>query len=268
MTAAVDLKLKGKRALITGGSRGLGFAIASALCAEGTRVALLARDSSAVEAATSELRTQGFDAIGVVADTSQDEEVESAVTEATEQLDGIDILVNGAARAASGPPKGVMDLDHDELRSEMETKVLGYLRCVRAVAPQMTDRGWGRVINISGLNFRRTGSAFGSIRNVSVVALTKNLADELGPQGVNVTVVHPWLTETDGVREMIRSGAAARGVTESEMATTLAADVSIGRLVQPSEVADVVTFLASPLSVAINGDAVAVGGGLLGPIFY
>lgn len=264
----MDLKLTGKRALITGGSRGLGFAIAQQLGGEGTRVALLARDAAAVDAAAAELRALGHDAIGVVADTTKDDDVEAAVAQATERFGGIDILVNGAAKAAGGPPTGLMDLNHDDLRSEMETKVLGYLRCARAVAPQLIERGWGRIINISGLALRRTGSVFGSVRNASVAAMTKNLADELGPKGVNVTVVHPWVTETDGVRNMIRAGAAARGVTEDEFTRTLAADVSIGRLVQPSEVAHVVTFLASPLSVAINGDAVAAGGGLLGPIFY
>ncbi|MEU4897325.1 SDR family NAD(P)-dependent oxidoreductase [Streptomyces sp. NPDC044780] len=264
----MDLKLEGKRALVTGGSRGLGFAIARELGAEGVRVALLARDTAAVEAAVSQLRTSGQDAIGVVADTNQDREVESAVAEATERLGGIDILVNGAAKAAGGPPTGLMDLNDDDLRTEMETKVLGYLRCVRAIAPQMIERGWGRIINISGLAARRTGSVFGSIRNVSVAAMSKNLADELGPKGVNVTVVHPWVTETEGVRNLIRAGAAERGVTESEFTKGLAADVSIGRLVKPSEVAHVVAFLASPLSVAINGDAIAAGGGLLGPIFY
>ncbi|MCE0767437.1 SDR family oxidoreductase [Pseudonocardia kujensis] len=264
----MDLKLRGKRALVTGGSRGLGFAIASELCTEGARVALLAGGAAGVEAAASRLRTAGHDAIGVVADTTRDHDVEVAVAEVTERFGGIDILVNGAAKAHAGPPTGVLDLDADELRSEVETKVLGYLRCVRAVAPQMVERGWGRVINISGLNFRRTGSVFGSIRNVSVSALTKNLADEFGPKGINVTVVHPGLTETEGVQDMIRSGAQARGVTEAELAKAFAADVSIGRLVRPAEIAHVVTFLASPLSVSINGDGVAAGGGQLGPIFY
>jgi NAD(P)-dependent dehydrogenase (short-subunit alcohol dehydrogenase family) len=264
----VDLKLDGKRALITGGSRGLGYAVAQQLGAEGARVALLARSREAVDAAAAQLRADGVDAIGVVGDTTQDADVTSAVADVLEQLGGVDILVNGAAKAAGGPPKSFLDLDDDDLRFEMETKVLGYLRCARAVAPQMTERGWGRIINISGIAARRTGSVFGSIRNASVAAMSKNLADELGPLGVNVTVVHPWVTETDGVRDLITAGAAAKGVSEEEFAATLASDVSIGRLVQPSEVAHVVTFLASPLSVAINGDAVAAGGGTLGPIFY
>nr|WP_246306195.1 SDR family NAD(P)-dependent oxidoreductase [Allobranchiibius huperziae] len=262
------MQLQGKRALVTGGSRGLGFAIASELCDEGARVALLARDAETVERAASTLRSRGYDAIAVSADTSRDDEVDAAVAKVTEDLGGVDILVNAAAKAAGGPPTGFQDLDDDALRTEMETKVLGYLRCARAVAPQMIDRGWGRVINISGLNLRRTGSMFGAIRNVSVVAMSKNLADELGPHGVNVTVVHPGLTLTDGVHEMIRAGASDRGITEPEMAKNLAQDVITGRLVEPVEVAHVVTFLCSPLSVAITGDAVAVGGGQLGSIHY
>lgn len=264
----MDLKLQGKRALVTGGSRGLGFAIATELGQEGARVALLARDQAAVEAAAESLRVQGIDAVAVTADTTSDESVASAVRAVDEQLGGVDILVNGAAKAAGGPPTSFLDLDDDDLRFEMETKVLGYLRCARAVAPQMVDRGWGRIINISGLAARRTGSVFGSVRNAAVAAMSKNLADELGPKGVNVTVVHPWVTETEGVKGMIRAGASARGISEAEFAKVLAADVSIGRIVQPSEVAHVVTFLASPLSVAINGDGVSAGGGLVGPIFY
>lgn len=264
----MDLQLEGKTALITGGSRGLGFAIASELAGEGARVVLLARDADAVEAAASRLRDQGYDALGVPADTGVDDQVQSAVAEAIGRFGGIDILVNGAAKAGGGAPTGFLELNDEELRAEIETKVLGYLRVARAVAPQMTERGWGRIINISGLAARRTGSVFGSVRNASVAAMSKNLADELGPRGVNVTVIHPWITETEGVQNLIRGGAAAKGVSESEFAKALAADVSIGRLVQPSEVAHVVTFLASPLSVAINGDAIAAGGGLLGPIFY
>ncbi|MBO3681795.1 SDR family NAD(P)-dependent oxidoreductase [Streptomyces sp. NEAU-YJ-81] len=264
----MDLRLDGKRALITGGSRGLGYAVAEELSREGARVALLARDADAVESAAAGLRAAGHDAIGVVADTSQDRQVESAVAAVTQQFGGVDVLVNGAAKAGGGPATGLLALDDDDLRFEMETKVLGYLRCARAVAPQMVERGWGRIINIGGLAMRRTGSVFGSVRNVAVAAVAKNLADELGPQGVNVTVVHPWVTETAGVQTVIRNSAAARGLTEAEIAEELAADVSVGRLIQPSEVAHVVAFLASPLSVAINGDAVAAGGGLRGPIFY
>jgi NAD(P)-dependent dehydrogenase (short-subunit alcohol dehydrogenase family) len=154
------------------------------------------------------------------------------------------------------------------VREELEVKLLGYLRVARAVAPQMVDRGWGRIVNVSGLNARRSGSVAGSVRNVAVAALTKNLADELGPLGVNVTVVHPGLTRTERTPGMVAARAEADGTSETDAEAALSADVSIGRLVDAAEVADVVAFLASPRSVAINGDAVAAGGGQLGPIFY
>lgn len=165
----MDLKLNGKSALVTGGSRGLGYAIAAELARAGAQVALLARDADTIEASAGRLSAAGHEAIGVAADTAQHRQVESAVAAVTRQFGGVDMLVNGAAKAAAGPP---------------------------------------------------------------------------------------------------RNGAVARGVTEAQIAEELAADVSVGRLIRPSEVAHVVTFLASPLSVAINGDAVAAGGGLSGPIFY
>jgi NAD(P)-dependent dehydrogenase (short-subunit alcohol dehydrogenase family) len=118
----------------------------------------------------------------------------------------------------------------------------------------MIARGWGRIINISGLAARSAGLPSSSIRNVAVAALTKNLADELGRSGINVTVVHPGATVTERTTE--------------ESAARLAAGVSIGRVVTAAEVADVVTFLASPRSVAINGDAIAAAGGAPGAIHY
>jgi NAD(P)-dependent dehydrogenase (short-subunit alcohol dehydrogenase family) len=132
----------------------------------------------------------------------------------------------------------------------------------------MKARGWGRIINVSGLAARQTGSPFGSIRNVAVAAMTKNLADELGPHGINVTVVHPGMTVTERTPGLLAEWAEALGVTAAEAEARVAAGISIGRIVTAEEIADVVTFLASPRSVAVTGDAVAVGGGTRGPIHY
>jgi NAD(P)-dependent dehydrogenase (short-subunit alcohol dehydrogenase family) len=133
----------------------------------------------------------------------------------------------------------------------------------------MTEQGWGRIINVSGLAARQTGSVVGSVRNVAVVAMTKNLADELGPHGVNVTVVHPGTTVTERTPAMVARLAEQRyGGATAAAEQALARGVSIGRLVTAAEVADVVAFLASPRSVAINGDVVAAGGGARGAIHY
>lgn len=266
----MDLLLDGKRALVTGGSRGIGLAIGRALVQEGVHVALLARDRVAVELAAEELAAEtGARVLGISADTGDDEAVRRAVAEVTDALGGVDIAVNAAARpASSGPAMSAIETTDDRVREELEVKLLGYLRVARAVAPQMVDRGWGRIVNVSGLNARRSGSVAGSVRNVAVAALTKNLADELGPSGVNVTVVHPGLTRTERTPDMVAARAEKDGSSAQAAEAALVGDVSIGRMVDAAEVADVVAFLASPRSIAINGDAVAAGGGQIGPIFY
>jgi NAD(P)-dependent dehydrogenase (short-subunit alcohol dehydrogenase family) len=265
----MDLQLTDKRAIVTGASRGIGFAIADALAAEGTDVALIARDSLRLSEASQRLQRHGHRILAFSADTTSDASVREAVAKTAEEFGGVDILVNAAAEPGGpGVPRTLAELPDEFLLAELDTKVLGYLRCARAVAPHMIRQGWGRIVNISGLAARRTGLPSGSIRNVAVAALTKNLADELGPSGINVTVVHPGRTVTERTPGMIADLAAARGITEDEATADMAADISIGRIVTAAEVADVVAFLASPRSVAINGDAIAVGGGARGAIHY
>jgi NAD(P)-dependent dehydrogenase (short-subunit alcohol dehydrogenase family) len=261
---AVDLELTGRSAVVTGGSRGIGLAVARSLTAEGADVALVARGEEALRAAADELAaSSGRRVIAVAADTGDDASVAAMAARVTEDLGGVDILVNAAATPATGAP-----FTDDDLEREVNVKVRGYLRCARALAPQMAERGWGRIINISGLAARQTGSIVGSVRNVAVVAMTKNLADELGSQGINVTVVHPGMTRTERTPEAMKAMAAARGTTVEELEQRLDGAVSIGRLVTAEEVAAVVTFLASPRSIALNGDAVVASGGARGSIHY
>jgi NAD(P)-dependent dehydrogenase (short-subunit alcohol dehydrogenase family) len=260
----MDLQLNGRRALVTGGSRGIGLAAARALVAEGADVALLARTPQPLEEAAGELRGRtDRRVIAVAADTGEDESVRVAIDRVIGELGGVDILVNSAADAATRRP-----LQDDDLESEINVKVRGYLRCVRAVAPSMVESGWGRIINISGIAARHTGSITGSIRNVAVAAMTKNLADELGPKGINVTCVHPGMTITEQSPERFEALAALRGGDAAQVAADLAARVSLGRLVHADEVASVIAFLASPLSVALNGDAIIASGGVRGAIYY
>jgi NAD(P)-dependent dehydrogenase (short-subunit alcohol dehydrogenase family) len=265
----MDLQLTGKRAIVTGASRGIGLEVADGLAAEGAHVALVARGADALAAAADRVRRHGTTVLPCPADTRDDAAVRSAVERVVGELGGVDVLVNAAARpASSGPVPPLAELSDDALREEVETKVLGYLRCARAVAPHMAAAGWGRIINISGLNARRTGSLVGSVRNVAVAAMTANLADELGPAGITVTVVHPGTTVTERTAQVLADRAAEQGSTPEEVERAMAAGTSIGRLVTAREVADVVTFLASPRSAAVTGDAVTVGGGSRGVIHY
>jgi NAD(P)-dependent dehydrogenase (short-subunit alcohol dehydrogenase family) len=260
----VDLELTGRRALVTGGSRGIGLAVGRALAAEGADVALVARGEEALRDAAEEVAVEsGRRVIAVTADTGDDASVSAMVGEVIAQLGGVDILVNAAATPATRAP-----FTDDDLEAEINVKVRGYLRCARAVAPQMVERGWGRIINISGLAARSTGSVVGSVRNVAVAAMSKNLADELGPRGVHVVVVHPGMTRTERTPDALAAMADARGTTAAELERALESAVSIGRLVTAEEVANVVAFLASPRSVAINGDPVVASGGARGSIYY
>lgn len=239
----MDLRLTGARAIVTGGSGGLGLAVARGLVAEGARVALAARDPRRLRAAAGDLTGT---VLAIPTDTTDDAAVRSLVGEVVAAWGGVDVLVNAAAEPSAGAPAALADLDDAEIHRDLDTKVFGYLRCARAVAPHMTAQGHGRIVNVSGLNARRTGSLPGTMRNVAVAALTASLADELGPAGIGVTVVHP--------------GAIGR----PEFADT----TSLRRPVTVEEVAAVIVFLCSPQAAGVTGDAVSVAGGNRGAIHY
>jgi NAD(P)-dependent dehydrogenase (short-subunit alcohol dehydrogenase family) len=255
----MDLQLTGKRALITGGSRGIGLQVARALATEGADVAIAARDPQRLEAAATEVA--GIAGAGRVVtapiETGDDASVVAAVALVERALGGVDILVNCAAEPNGSAARIVPSHTTDQqFWDAVNVKTVGYLRTARAVAPGMVARGWGRIINVSGLAARSAADFVATARNVGVAALSKNLADELGPHGVNVTVVHPGLTVTERTAERIAGLADQHGIS------------AIGRAVTAEEVAWVITFLASPRSVAMNGDPVVVSGGAPGPIFY
>jgi NAD(P)-dependent dehydrogenase (short-subunit alcohol dehydrogenase family) len=263
----MDLKLTGKNALVTGGSRGIGRAVASRLAAEGANVAIVARDEARVQATANELSANGGGrVVGLTADMGSEEDVKRMVAEAMNALGPISILVNNAATAAGrAKPPALADITRAKLITEIDVKVLGYLFAAQAVAPGMAEAGWGRIINVAGLAARSTGSTIGSIRNVAVAALTKNLADELGPNGVNVTCVHPGLTRTRSLDEAVDADDRALLATIEER---IVKGNSIRSMIDADDIAVIIAFLASPLSLAINGDAIICGGGSPGSIYY
>lgn len=265
----MDLELQGKTAIVTGGSRGIGKAVARELGREGVDVAIAARGREALAATAKELASEtGQRIISITADTGNEESVRGMVQQAATAFGHLDILVNCAARVGGGPAPGLSDITEEYFWEDMNVKVMGYLRCAREVAPFMRQQGWGRIINISGLAARQSGSAVGSMRNVAVSAMTKNLADELGPSGINVTVVHPGLTWTERIPAMVADQASSQGVSVDEVERRLAESNTVRRMIDAREIAHIVVFLASPKSVAINGDAIAAGGGVGRAIHY
>ena len=265
----MDLQLSGKRAVVTGGSRGIGKAVARALATEGVRVVIGARTAEELRATALELDVTGATVIPITVDTGDDELVRDFVAGAVESLGGVDILVNCAARPGgqARAPK-VVEVEGDAFFGDVNVKVLGYLRMIREVAPLMAAQGWGRIINVDGLGARTTGSVLTSMRNAAVAALTKNAADELGGSGINVTTVSPGLVRTEATPVVLGERARNQGISLDDLESRLGAAYAIGRMVTADEVAAVVTWLASPQSVAITGDVIACGGGVKGPIYY
>ena len=248
----MDLELTGKVAIVTGASRGVGKAIARELALEGVDVAICARSRDAIEASAKELAAATRRRIiPIVCDTTNSESVRRLVDTTRAQLGRVDILVNNAATPGglvSGP---LANADEAALLEDINTKVLGYLRCAKAVAPHMRERGWGRIVNIGGLSGRRAGNISG-LRNAAIVNLTKTLADQLGQHGITVNLVHPGATRTE------RTDAA----TEKRAASN-----AIRRIVDASEIAQVVTFLASTKAANVTGIAIDASGGSI-PVMF
>lgn len=242
----MDLGLDGHVALVTGGSKGLGKATARALIAEGARVAILSRDAERLTATAQEIG-----AYAVTADTRDESAVRRAVDEVAAHFGRLDVVVNAAAQPASSVA-GSPDVPENIL-TQVDTKALGYLRVAQAAAPHLRAAGGGRIVNIAGMNARSTGSVMGSVRNIAVVAVAKNLADELGRDNIAVTVVHPGLTRTE------------RDFTEAQQAAS--ESNALGRTIDAEEVAAIVTFLSSPRAAAANGAVVTADGGRVGSIW-
>jgi NAD(P)-dependent dehydrogenase (short-subunit alcohol dehydrogenase family) len=265
----MDLELASKRAIVTGGSRGIGKAIARELAREGARVAITARDRRALDETAAQLEHEtGAQLLAVECDLGRDESVWTMVDRVVANFGAVDILVNCAAKShAAVPEPPLAATTEDYLWPDWNVKIVGYLRCVRAVVPHMAPGS--RIINISGLATRTASSIAGSVRNAGVVALTKVLADQLGGQGISVLCVHPSLTRTESFGEVLRAQAERAGVTEDEIERRIARDINVlGRVIDAQEVAYVITFLASSRAIAVNGDVVAAGGGWPGSIHY
>ena len=216
----MDLGLEGKRAIVTGGSLGIGKAIARELAREGADVAIVARTKDQLEAAARELAAETKRrVIPLVADVTSKAQVDAMVAQAAAQLGGVHILVNsgsppGGSATATGPIETVVD---EDLLHDFNVKYVGALRCARAAIPYMKEQGWGRIINISGTNARNAGNLSGGARNTSLVHLTKTLAVQLGRFGITVNCIHPGTTRTERTPRLLAARAAELGITPEDV---------------------------------------------------
>ena len=265
----MDLELSGKVAIVTGGSRGIGKAVARELAREGATLAIVARGQAALDASADEIAAEtGARVLAIRADVSDAAAVQHMVAQVVDTLGGVHILVNSGASVGSRVAFKLPDVTGDAYWGEMHVKVLGALYCIQQVAPHMIAQRWGRIITISGMAARKPNSLIGSTRNVALVAMTKNVAEELGPYGINVTVVHPGVTLTEYYSRQLDDLAEQQGVPREELLRERFATNLIRTPVEPRQIGYVVAFLASPKSVAINGDVIPTEGGTPGVIFY
>jgi len=242
----------------------MGKAIAKQLAREGCDVAIAARTESRLrEAAVEIAQVTGRKILPLVVDTLDGESIKTFVQGAAAALGGVEILVNCAARVGGTIPDDMESITDEQIVKDYEEKFLGYYRCAREAAPFMKQAGWGRIVNLSGGAGRTPGTAISTpARNIACVALTKSLANTLGPYGINVNAIYPGTTLTEAVLERHREQAAREKKDLDAYLDELRRRSVIRHLVSAEDVAQVVTFLCSPLAIAITGEAISVSGGV------
>jgi 3-oxoacyl-[acyl-carrier protein] reductase len=255
----VRLGLAGKRCVVTGASRGIGATVARALAAEGADLALLARSKPLLVELAGELQGRyQVRALPVPGDLSTAEGVASSMAQAIETLDGIDVLINSAGSSPFGSFDRVTD---EDWYASFDLKLMGYLRCTRAALPTMRAQRSGRIVNIVGMagRYATPGYVLGAL-NAALLHLTKTLAELLASDRITVVAVNPGLTETDRVRDAMRTWADEDGVEVDTYARDFASRLPLRRLAAPEEVARLVVVMASELSEYVTGSAVQVDG--------
>jgi 3-oxoacyl-[acyl-carrier protein] reductase len=257
----LDLGLKDKVAIITGGSRGIGKACAAELLAEGARVVLVSKDPAANAAAVRELGKDRSDRVlGIPADVTDDAAIAAMTAQAVERYGRIDILVNSAATVI---PQDFFKMADADMASLLEQKFNPAARCIRHVVPHMRQRKWGRIINISGLAGRQPHYPVvpAALNNSAMLNLTKSLAAELAKDNILVNAVVPYIIATERQDDTMREWAQTTGQTEAEVRQQRVSKLPVGRMGRPDEVSGVVAFMASERSSYVVGTAWYVDGG-------
>lgn len=249
----MDLQIAGKTALITGASKGIGFAIAEGLAAEGVRMVAVARDKDGLEAAAERLRGGGGDVMTLAADVADPKAVHGLLDATRTRVGEVDILIANAG----GPPAGVpSSLDDAAWARAMELTLMSAVRLARALAPGMRQRGWGRIVNVTSLSVKQPIAelTLSNAMRSAVTAFARTLAGEVAADGVTVNNVAPGYTATERLGALFADDYAR---------ARLMASIPVKRFATPQEIAAAAVYLCSQQAAYVTGQTLVVDGGMV-----
>jgi 3-oxoacyl-[acyl-carrier protein] reductase len=256
----MDLGLKGKRALVMAASRGLGYASARALAAEGCDLVVCSRDETRInEAAETIRRATGVRVHAIAADVSGEPEAAKLVEATVAHLGGLDVVVHNAG----GPPAGqFLSMTEAQWQKAFEQNLLSLVRVVNAAVPELKRAGGGRIITIASSSVKQPipNLVLSNALRAGVWGLAKTLARELAPFGILVNVVAPGRIQTERIDELDQANATRTGRPVDEIRQESIATIPLGRLGRPEELGNLVAFLASGAASYITGQAIMVDG--------
>ncbi len=262
----MDLGLRGRVALVTGGSKGIGKAIARGLAHEGASVALAARTQSEVEATAAAIHKEtGVPTFAFPADLTRTDDANRLVAAVVERFGRIDILVNNAGAARGGVIEQLTDADWE---AALQLKFLGYVRCVRAVLPHMRRQGKGRVVNLIGNDGVKPSywEIAPGAANAAGQNFTLSMAGQWGRENITFVAVNPGPVRTERWDGLVRAMARDMHLSYEEADKLAPRSIPLGRIAEPEEVADLVVFLASDRAHFINGTMIEIDGGQEKPL--
>ncbi|MEL6746995.1 MAG: SDR family oxidoreductase [Pseudomonadota bacterium] len=253
-------ELAGQVALVTGGSRGIGKAIALGLAGHGADVVICGRDVASLDATSTQISATGASCLTVQADVSRPKDLQTLMERVTAWRGQLNILVNNAVTSTSAT---FADLTDDDFRYHIDVKLMAYIRLCRLALPLMEQNGAGRIVNIGGMSARITAPLrlTNGVVNAGVANFTKQFATPAARANVTVNCVHPGYTATERVEQIFVREARETGATVDEVRAARTRDIPLGRLVSPDDLAAAVLFFCSPAAGMITGQCIAVDGG-------
>jgi len=259
----MDLGIRGKVALVTGASAGLGYAVARTLAGEGVKVAINSRSKARLEKAASEIEAAtGFCPFVIEGDISQDETPEKVVEAVRDNLGEVDILVSNVG----GPPTGFfLELEKKVWRSSADLILYSAIELTRAVLPGMEKRQWGRIIYITSVAVKQPidNLIISNAFRAGLTGFAKTISNQFSARGITINTVMPGYTKTERLKGLAAKEAEVSGKSEAEIYAQWAEKTASARLAQPEELGALVTFLASARAAYITGTAIPVDGGYI-----